>query len=154
MGRGSGLHRLRTLREHHSWGLNTALSSPWKPLGLISWLILLVARAKESLWGFRLGGDRIFSPEHEALAKITPCLLLGQMGSSQTHPHQLCFTKSPEPLALHILRMCICGLSHCISQPIGRPGGGENRIGRIRRMEGNLDTLSLQIRKLRPREVT
>ena len=42
-------------------------SSPQKLLGFISWL-LLVVRAEESLWSFRLGWGRILSAEHEALA--------------------------------------------------------------------------------------
>lgn len=60
-----------TLGTSRAKGQNTALSSPpppQKPLGIISWLLLLVARAKESLWSFRLGWDRILSLEHEAPA--------------------------------------------------------------------------------------
>lgn len=67
--RGSGLHRRKTLWGHHSKNQNTALPlPPPKPLGIISWLLLLVARAEKSLWRFRLGWDRILSVEHEAPA--------------------------------------------------------------------------------------
>ena len=93
MGRGSRLQRMRMVWGYHSKGQNTAPSLlplfP-KPLGIVSRFLLLVARIEESLWGFRLGQDRILSAEQKLWPSSLPpqpCLPVRQMGSAQIHPH-------------------------------------------------------------------
>lgn len=99
MGRSSGLQRMRMVWGYHSKGQNTASSLlplfP-KPMGIVSWFLLLVARIEKSLWGFRLGWDRILSAEQKLWPSSLPPqppLLVRQMGSAQIHPHQLCSTE-------------------------------------------------------------
>lgn len=75
MGRGSRLQRMRMVWGYHSKGQNTAPSLlplfP-KPLGIVSLFLLLVARIEESLWGFRLGRDRILSAEQKLWPSSLP----------------------------------------------------------------------------------
>lgn len=99
MGRGSRLQRMRMVWGYHSKGQNTAPSLlplfP-KPLGIVSLFLLLVARIEESLWGFRLGRDRILSTEQKLWPSSLPPqppLPVRQMGSAQIHPHQPCSTE-------------------------------------------------------------
>lgn len=70
MGRGSGLQRMRMVWGYHSKGQNTAPSLlplfP-KPLGIVSWFLLLVARFEKSL-GFQIRPGQDFISRAEALA--------------------------------------------------------------------------------------